>query len=108
TRLASVTPKFGGYVERLYVDFTGKPVRAGEPLVEIYSPELVAAQEELLLAARLERGLAGTSVPGVPEGSSDLVAAARQRLRLWDISEAQVDRVLETGRARRTLKLYAP
>jgi multidrug efflux pump subunit AcrA (membrane-fusion protein) len=108
TRLASVTPKFGGYVERLHVDFTGRPVRAGEPLVEIYSPELVAAQEELLLAARLERGLSGTSVPGVPEGSSDLVAAARQRLRLWDISEAQIERVLETGRAQRTLTLYAP
>lgn len=108
TRLAGVTPKFGGYVERLHVDFTGRPVRAGEPLVEIYSPELVAAQEELLLAAHLERGLSGTSVPGVPEGSSDLVAAARQRLRLWDISEAQIDRVLETGRAQRTLTLYAP
>ena len=108
TRLAGVTPKFGGYVERLHVDFTGRPVRAGEPLVEIYSPELVAAQEELLLAARLERGLSGTSVPGVPEGSSDLVAAARQRLRLWDISAAQIDRVLETGRAQRTLTLYAP
>jgi len=108
TRLASVTPKFGGYVERLYVDFTGRPVRAGEPLVEIYSPELVAAQAELLLAARLERALAGSAVPGVPDGSSDLVSAARQRLRLWDISEAQIDRVLETGRARRTLTLYAP
>ncbi|HUG39935.1 MAG TPA: efflux RND transporter periplasmic adaptor subunit [Longimicrobiales bacterium] len=108
TRLAGVTLKFGGYVERLHVDFTGRPVRAGEPLVEIYSPELVAAQEELLLAARLERGLAGSAVPGVPDGFSDLVSAARQRLRLWDISEAQIDRVLETGRARRTLTLYAP
>ncbi|HUP19892.1 MAG TPA: efflux RND transporter periplasmic adaptor subunit [Gemmatimonadota bacterium] len=108
TRLAGVTTKFGGYVERLYVDFTGRPVRAGEPLVEIYSPELVAAQEELLLAARLERGLRGSSVPGVPDGYSDLVSAARQRLRLWDISQAQIDRVLETGQARRTLTLYAP
>ena len=108
TRLTGVTTKFGGYVERLYVDFTGKPVRAGERLVEIYSPELVAAQEELLLAARLERGLSGSSVPGVPAGSSDLVRAARQRLRLWDISDAQVNRILATGRAQRTMTLHAP
>lgn len=108
TRLAGVTPKFGGYVERLYVDFTGKPVRAGEPLVEIYSPELVAAQEELLLAARLEGSLAGSDVPGVATGSSDLVRAARQRLRLWDISESQIDRILASGRAQRTMTLYAP
>ena len=55
TRIAEVTPKFGGFVERLYVDFTGQPVRQGQPLIEIYSPELVAAQQELLVAARLQR-----------------------------------------------------
>ncbi|MGQ0563192.1 MAG: efflux RND transporter periplasmic adaptor subunit [Gemmatimonadota bacterium] len=108
TRMAAVTPKFSGYIERLYVDFTGKPVRSGQPLVEIYSPELVAAQEELLLAARLERNLSGSAVPGVPAGSSNLVAAAKQRLRLWDISDAQIDQILRSGRARRTLTLYAP
>ena len=108
TRVASVTPKFSGYVERLDVDFTGRPVRRGEALVDIYSPELVAAQEELLLAAKLESSLEGSAVPGVPAGSSNLVRAARQRLRLWDISEAQIDRILESGRATRTLTLYAP
>jgi Cu(I)/Ag(I) efflux system membrane fusion protein len=108
TRVASVTPKFSGYVERLHVDFTGRPVRRGEALVDIYSPELVAAQEELLLAAKLESSLEGSAVPGVPAGSSNLVRAARQRLRLWDISEAQIDRILESGRATRTLTLYAP
>ena len=108
TRMAGVTPKFSGYVERLYVDFTGKPVRRGQPLVEIYSPELVAAQEELLLAARLERDLSHSAVPGVPGGSSNLTAAARQRLRLWDISDAQIRQILSTGRARRTLTLHAP
>jgi multidrug efflux pump subunit AcrA (membrane-fusion protein) len=108
TRMAGVTPKFSGYVERLHVDFTGRPVRRGEALVDIYSPELVAAQEELLLAAKLEGTLEGSAVPGVPAGSSNLVRAARQRLRLWDISEAQIDRILESGRATRTLTLYAP
>jgi Cu(I)/Ag(I) efflux system membrane fusion protein len=108
TRLAGVTPKFAGYIERLHVNFTGQPVRRGQPLVEIFSPELLAAQEELLLAAKLESDLAGRTVPGVPRGSSDLVAAARQRLRLWDISDEQIDRILSTGRAQRTLTLYAP
>lgn len=53
TRMAYVSPKFGGWVERLHVDFTGQPVHKGQALLEVYSPELVTAQEELLLAARL-------------------------------------------------------
>lgn len=108
TRMAGVTPKFSGYVERLHVDFTGQPVRRGQPLVEIYSPELVAAQEELLLAERLQRSIGESAVPGVPTGATDLVGAARRRLRLWDISDAQIDEALRTGRARRTLTLFAP
>jgi multidrug efflux pump subunit AcrA (membrane-fusion protein) len=107
TRMASVTPRFSGYVERLYVDFTGQDVRLGQPLLEIYSPELVAAQEELLLAAQLEQRLSGSTVPGVPAGTSDLVRAARQRLQLWDISEAQIDEILSSGRASRTMTLHA-
>ena len=108
TRLAQVAPKFGGFVERLYVDFTGKPVRAGQPLVEIYSPELVAAQEELLLAAGLDASLGESSVPGVSAGRSNLAESAIRRLRLWDISEAQIREILRTGRVRRTLTLHAP
>lgn len=108
TRKAAVTLKFGGFVERLYVDFTGKPVRRGQPLLEIYSPELVAAQEELLLAAKLEANLALTQVPGVPASSSDLVHAAKRRLRLWDISDAQIEEILRSRRAQRKLTLFAP
>lgn len=108
TRMAEVAPKFGGFIERLYVDFTGQPVRAGQPLVEIYSPALVAAQEELLLAAGLDADLSSSSVPGVAGGSTDLAQVARRRLRLWDISEAQINQVLETGQVRRTLTLHAP
>ncbi len=108
TRIAQVAPKFGGFVERLHVDFTGQPVRRGEPLLEVYSPELVAAQEELLVARRLERTMDESAVPGVPAGSSNLLAAARRRLRLWDISDAQVDEILRTGEVRRTLTLHAP
>lgn len=108
TRMAAVAPKFSGFIERLYVDFTGKPVQRGQALLEIYSPELVAAQEELLLAARLDGTLSQTHVPGVPARPSNLAAAARLRLRLWDISDAQINDILRSGRARRTLTMHAP
>ena len=108
SRMAQVAPKFSGFVERLYVNATGQPVRGGQPLADIYSPELVAAQQELLLAGQLQRDLGETTVPGVPGGNADLVGAARRRLQLWDVSEAQIAEVLRTGRARRTLTLYSP
>ena len=108
TRVASVTVRFGGYVERLFVDFTGRSVREGEPVAEVYSPELLAAQEELLLAARLQGEISGSVVPGVQPSSTDLVDAGRQRLLLWGISQGQVDQILADGRARRTLTLHAP
>jgi Cu(I)/Ag(I) efflux system membrane fusion protein len=75
--------------------------------VEIYSPELVSAQEELLLAGRLDESLRESAVPGV-SGGSNLAEAARRRLRLWDISEGQINQILKTGKVRRTLTLHAP
>jgi len=108
TRLAKVTPKFGGYVEKLYVNFVGQPVRRGEPLAAIFSPDLVAAEQELLVSARLSRTIGASSVPGVSGSSTDLLAAARERLRLWDVSDAQIDEVLRTGRPMRTVTLSAP
>lgn len=107
-RLATVTPKISGYVERLYVNTTGQPVRRGERLAELFSPDLIAAEEELLLARRLDRTVGESAVPGVPSSSGELLAAARRRLRLWDVSDAQIDDVLLTGRARRTITLYSP
>lgn len=108
TRIAQVAPKIGGFVERLYIDYTGQPVRRGQPVLEIYSPELVAAQQELLVARRLERTMDESAIPGVPAGSSNLLASARRRLQLWDVSEAQIDEVLRTGQIQRTLTLYSP
>lgn len=107
TRVSQVALRFGGFVERLYVDFTGQSVRRGQPLLEIYSPELVAAQEELLIARRLERTMDQSGVPGVPAGSSNLLDAAMRRLRLWDISEAQIQDILQRDEVRRTLTLHA-
>ncbi|HEX5179638.1 MAG TPA: efflux RND transporter periplasmic adaptor subunit [Gemmatimonadaceae bacterium] len=107
-KLTQITPKFGGYVEHLFVNTTGQAVRQGEPLATIYSPEILAAEEDLLVAGRLARAAGGDTVPGVPGTGFDLLAAARQRLSLWDISDAQIDSVLKTGTVQRALTLYAP
>jgi membrane fusion protein, copper/silver efflux system len=108
TKMAQIAPKFGGYVDRLYVNSTGQQVRRGQPVLDIYSPELVAAQQELLLAGQLDRSIGRSSVPGVTAGGTNLADASRRRLQQWDISNAQIDQILSTGRVRRTLTLYAP
>ena len=108
TRLAKVTPKFSGYVEKLYVNFVGQAVHRGQRLAEIFSPDLLAAQQELLLASRLSKSIASNAVPGVPGNSVDLVTAAKQRLRLWDVSESQINAVLSTGRVTRTVPILSP
>jgi membrane fusion protein, copper/silver efflux system len=108
TRLAKVTPKFSGYAEKLYVNFVGQPVRRGQALVAIFSPDLVAAEQELLVSARLSRTIGASSVPGVPGNNTDLLSAAKERLRLWDVSDAQINEVLATGRPTRTVTLTAP
>lgn len=106
--LTQITPKFAGYVERLFVNTTGQPVRHGEPLATIYSPELLAAEQDLLVAERLARASGGDTVPGVPGTGFDLLAAAKRRLSLWDISDAQIESILKTGRVQRALTLYSP
>jgi Cu(I)/Ag(I) efflux system membrane fusion protein len=106
SRLVRVAPKTGGFAERVYVETTGAPVRAGQPLLELYSPDVLAAQEELLVAARLDRST-GEHVGSDAAGPS-LAAAARRRLRLLDVPESQIAEVLRTGRARRTVTLLAP
>lgn len=108
TRMAYVSPKFGGWVEDLHVDFTGQAVRAGRPLAEVYSPELVTAQEELLLADRMAGDVGNSRIEAVAEGAQDLAASARRRLAYWDISEEQIDRLIETGEVRKTLTVHAP
>ncbi len=107
-RQSTISLKFDGFVERLHVDVTGQLVRRGQPLLEIYAPELVSAQEELLSAVRLEGELAYSAAPGVAERTSGLADAARRRLLLWDISPGQIAQIERTGTVRRTLTVHAP
>ncbi len=107
-RIGIVSPKIGGWIEELYVDFTGRFVRAGEPLLTIYSPELVATQEEYLLALTAKRDWAKSPFAEIAEGGSLLAESARRRLRLWDISDAQIQALEESREPKKTLTLYSP
>jgi Cu(I)/Ag(I) efflux system membrane fusion protein len=107
-RIGVVSPKFGGWVEELHVDFTGRFVRRGEPLLTIYSPELVSTQEEYLLALKAEKDWARSPFAEVSKGGNLLAESARRRLKLWDISEAQIKALEESREPRKTLTLYSP
>jgi Cu(I)/Ag(I) efflux system membrane fusion protein len=94
TALADVTTKFRGWIEKLYVDSTGKQVRKGEPLFDIYSPELYSAQSEYVLALN--------------QGATGLKTSARQKLKLFDVSEDQIAELEKSRQAQRTLRVDAP
>jgi Cu(I)/Ag(I) efflux system membrane fusion protein len=107
-RIVTVSPKIGGWIEELYVDFTGKFVKKGEPLLSIYSPELVATQEEYLLALRAKRDFAKSPFPEVAGSGDSLAEAAKRRLKLWDITDDQIRTLEETGQPKKSLTLHAP
>jgi membrane fusion protein, copper/silver efflux system len=107
-KIVTVSPKIGGWVEDLFVDFTGKFVRQGDPLLTLYSPELVATQEEYLLSLKAKKDLSKSSFPEVAGSGDSLAESARRRLRLWDISDDQIKSLEETGQSKKTLTLYSP
>jgi Cu(I)/Ag(I) efflux system membrane fusion protein len=107
TRVKAIAPKLDGWVERLYVDFTGQSVAVGDPLLAIYSPMLVTAQEELLLAKRLTNDVAA-GTPDAVRSANELLGSARRRLAYWDIRERDIAEVERTGEVQRTLTLRAP
>ena len=107
-RISHVHSKVRGWVEKLFIDYVGQRVEPGQPLLEIYSPELVATQEELLLAARYRAATHESPFEDVRGGGESLLSAAKRRLALWDIPNRDIERLLETGEVKRTLTLYAP
>lgn len=111
-KLATVNTKIEGWIEKLYVNYTGRYVQQGEPLAEIYSPELYATQQELLNLVKWEtteesgnsKFLSGM----LSRDAEKLVEAAEQRLKLWDISDEQIEKIKDTGKPVRTLTIYSP
>src|SRR5512140_879317 len=97
--ISIVNLKFDGWVEKLYVNSTGRAVRKGEPLFDIYSPELVSAQQEYLIALKAGAALGA---------SSTLLKSAREKLRLWDVTDSQVEELERTGQFKKTVTVYSP
>ena len=106
-RVHTVSAKFEGWIERLHVNATGQPVGKGQPLFEVYSPELVSAQREYAVAARGIAALKDAS-PETQSGMKQLADAGLARLRNWDISEEQVKALAAGGEAKRTLTFLSP
>jgi Cu(I)/Ag(I) efflux system membrane fusion protein/cobalt-zinc-cadmium efflux system membrane fusion protein len=101
TRTTEINPKTSGWVEKLYVDFTGKYVERGDPLFEFYSPDLVAAQEEYLVAKR--------NLGRLSDGrAEDLLESARRRLQYFDIAESEIRKIEETGKVQKSLLIRSP
>jgi len=105
--LSTVTTKVEGWIESLYVNSTGQQVHRGQALMALYSPELVSAQQELLIALSASSRLNAGRAEAVA-GAEAIVAAARDRLRNWDIGPQAIARLEKTGEIRRTLVLTAP
>jgi Cu(I)/Ag(I) efflux system membrane fusion protein/cobalt-zinc-cadmium efflux system membrane fusion protein len=108
TKIFTVNTKFNGWIEKLYVNFMGDAVKKGQPLFEIYSPELVTAQQEYLLALDQYNRLSNSSYDRVREGAERLLKASRTRLRFWDLTEAQIEKIGKTGKIQKTLTVFSP
>ena len=108
TRLHHVHTKVGGWIETLYAHATGEKVVQGQPLLSIYSPELVASQEEFLVALRGRRALGEGVPPEAVQRADELLESARRRLLLLDLTPEQIQHLAATGEASRDLTLYAP
>ena len=108
TKIARVHARIDGWVEKVFVDFVGKVVDKGQPLLTIYSPELVASQQEYLLALKSQRIMKNSALDAAIADSHSLVAAARKRLELWELSEEQIEEVTRTGKPMTYVTLYSP
>jgi RND family efflux transporter MFP subunit len=96
-----------GWIEEVYADFTGKYVKPGETLLTIYSPELVASQQEYLLALRARKLMQASSVTGTASDSDSMVDAARRRLKHWELSDEQIAELQRTGKVTGTVPLVS-
>ncbi|MCG6553707.1 MAG: efflux RND transporter periplasmic adaptor subunit [Candidatus Magnetominusculus sp. LBB02] len=116
-RQATVNTKVDGWIERLYVDYTGRYVKKGEPIAELYSPELMATQQEYLNlikwtkrynASNSTDEIDGTLNAALSKDALAIVEAARTRLKRWDITDKEINKIETTGKPVRTLTLFSP
>lgn len=108
TRIVRVQTKIEGWIEQVHVNFTGKFVEKDAPLLTIYSPEMLATQQEYLLALRSREILHGSPLASARESGSGLVEAARRRLQLWDLSDSQIAAIEKSGKPFTNVTLHSP
>jgi Cu(I)/Ag(I) efflux system membrane fusion protein len=108
TRVTHIHSKVSGYIEEVFADSVGKPVRAGDPLFTIYSPDLVATEQDYLLALRSRELLRTSTLASASRGSENLVSAARERLRLWDVTDQEIQRLETEGKMTRAIAVSSP
>jgi membrane fusion protein, copper/silver efflux system len=108
TRVAHVHTRIDGWIEKVFVDFTGDFIKQGQPMLTIYSPEMLASQQELLLAARARNLMRGNPLASAAEHGNSLFEAAKRRLELWQLKDDEIDQVLKTGQTIHSVTVYAP
>jgi Cu(I)/Ag(I) efflux system membrane fusion protein/cobalt-zinc-cadmium efflux system membrane fusion protein len=107
-QIAWVNTKYEGWIEKVYVNYVGEPVKKGQKLFEIYSPQLVTTQKEYLQALDYSKRMAEGDYPDIAERAQSLLNSARERLGYWDITAEQITELEKSRRLRRTLAVVSP
>lgn len=107
-KVYTINSKISGWIDKLYVDYTGKPVYKGQPLLEIYSPELVTTQEEYLLAFNNLKSLNKSNFENIKQSAMELLQSSRKRLAYWDIPEQEIKNLEQTGKVKKNMTLFSP
>lgn len=108
TRISHIHVKVSGYIDKVYVDYIGQQVKKGDPLFTLYSPDLVSTEQEYLIARRGDATLASAPFEEVSRGAQTLLDSARERLKLWDVSDEEIQQLDRTGKVQRDLTFYSP
>jgi membrane fusion protein, copper/silver efflux system len=108
TKIVRIHPKVEGWIENVFVDFVGKQVKQGQPLLSLYSPELVSTQQEYLIAIKGRDELSESPFAEAVSGAASLYEATRRRLQLWDVTEEQIRELEKRGAPAKAMMLYAP
>ena len=107
-KIARIHVKVAGWINKVYLNYVGKLVKKGQPLFTLYSPDLVSTEQEYLIALKGQEYLSKTPYSDVAAGANSLLSATRDRLRLWDISDAQIHDLESSGKAATNMTLYSP
>jgi RND family efflux transporter MFP subunit len=108
TRLAYVQLRFSGYIQKVFANATYQYVRKGQPLLTVYSPDLVATEREYLVAKQNQKEVAQSTVPGVASSAASLLDAAAERLKQWGVPQAEIARLESTGQVQQELEVDSP